>query len=334
MVKFKLFVLLACFFSAGLFCFSFAQTDEELGIPKGVQISPSRIDWDLKSGEERSGTINLKNFSDRSFDVMLEIENFYVSDDSREAKFFVPDEKHPLKMYDVIDWIEIAGGNEIHLDPREGKDIFFKVKVPEGTPTGGYYGVLFFRSAVREDVYQYTDGTESRIGINQRVGMLLVMSVEGKEQIKREGSISKFYPENKIFFQTPAKLLMEVENSGNLPFRSFGKIDIHKFGKKIKTIELIPYVLYPDKIRRYEEIWDFSSWSFGFYRAKALLLSEDEQIKMEKETTFWVIPWKTTLSIIIVLLIVWLILRIFSLKFEIKRKDKTVKEEEDESKEK
>jgi len=314
-------ISLLFFLIAGFFNFVFAQTDEELGIPKGVQISPSRIDWDLKSGEERIGVVNLKNFSDKKFKVQIEVENFYVSDDSTEAKFFVSDENHPLKAYDVINWIELEN-KTVNLEPKEGKDIYFKVNVPKDTPTGGYYGALFFKSAVSENKFTNPEGGESRIMINQRVGMLLVMAVQGKEPIKKSGELLSFFSSKKVFFNSPAEFETEVKNSGNLHYQVFGKIDIYKFNKRLNTLELTPRVLYPNKTRKFLNEWKFSNWSYGYYKAKLAMASEDEKIRISNETTFWVIPWKTTVSIIILLTIIWLIFRIFTSRFEIKKKKK------------
>jgi WxL Interacting Protein, peptidoglycan binding domain len=308
---------------SGVFVFfekALSQSDEELGIPKGVQLSPARVDWDLKSGEERNGIINLKNFSDKDYKIEVEIENFYVSDDSSEARFFVPDESHPLKAYDVIDWIEMPQ-KELYLNPKESKDFHFKVKVPEDTPTGGYYGAIFFKAKVSEENIENQNGGSSKLIVNQRVGVLLVMAVKGNEPIERSGELLSFLASKKIFFQNPTELIAEVKNSGNLHYKTFGKIDIYKFGKKLTSLELAPSVLYPNKTREFRKKWIFSSWSYGYYKAKINLASEDEEIRMAGETSFWVIPWKTTLSIIILLVIIWLIFRIFTSRFEIKKKN-------------
>jgi len=72
--------------------------------------------------------------------------------------------------------------------------------------------------------------------------------------------------------------------------------------------------------RKYESDWRFSPWAYGFYKAKFSLFSEDMQIKMEGETSFWVIPWKTTMAVILLLFIIWMIYKIFDSRFEIKKK--------------
>ena len=300
-------------------CFSYvAQAQQDLGIPTGVQISPSRFDWDLEDGMEKTGVINLKNYSDETHEVDIAIEDFFVSDDSTEARFFVPNENHPLYAYDVINWIDCP--KHVTLGPKEGKDISFTVKVPEKTPTGGYYGAAFFMNKAH-DATGDPEG-KSKILVNQRVGTLLVMAVKGDEPIRRSGELKTFQTSKKVYLEKPVKFLAETMNSGNLQYKAFGKIEIHKFGKKIDTIELVPRMLYPGKIRRYERDWNFSSWSYGFYRAKFEMLSEDQEIRMVGEITFWVIPWKSTVSIIVLLIIIWLIIKIFTSKYEIKLKSK------------
>jgi hypothetical protein len=304
---------------AFLFLFTFkVQAQSDLGIPEGVQISPARFDLDLKSGQEYNGRINLKNYADEGYDVKIEVEDFYVSDDSTEARFFIPDSSHPLYAYDVINWIEIEGS--VFLEPKEGRDIYFKIKVPEETPTGGYYGAIFFRTSegsgeVPED--------SSRVIVSQRVGTLLVMAVKGKEEIRRSGEVSKFKATKNIFFSKPAQLETELKNSGNLHYKAFGKITVKSlFGNVVETIDFTPRVLYPDRIRGYLNDWNFGLWSFGPYTAYLEAASEDKAIVMNAETVFWVIPWKTVVTILIILILIILIFKIFTSKFEIRTRKK------------
>ena len=293
---------------------AYAQTSQE----KGLQVSPTRLDWDMNIKEERTGIINLKNYSDYARDVEVSVEDFYVTDDSTEARFFVPDASHPLYAYDVINWIEIPAS--VTLGPNEGKDITFKLKVPD-TPTGGYYGAFFFKTKDKsEDVEE-----ASKISVSYRVGVLLTMAVKGEQAIRRSAELEKFQALKKIFWANPVKLLAEVSNTGNIHFKILGNIEIFKFGRKIAEISLDPRLAYPGKIRTYEEEWRFTPWSYGFYRAKINLISEDQAVKLAGDTTFWVIPWKTTLAIILLLIAIKLIYRWFNKKFEIRKK------EEDES---
>jgi hypothetical protein len=316
-VKAKVFFLLLLI--TGAFCFGGAsRAQEDLAIATAVQVSPIRFDWDLNTGEERSGVVNLKNYAAEPYDVEIQSEDFYVTDDTTEARFFIPNEKHPLFAYDVINWIEMP--ENLTLAPGEGKDIYFKIKVPEGMPTGGYYGALFFKTSKHDSMGRQADENQSRVIVNQRVGVLLVFAVKGKEPIKKTGELQKFEPTQKIFWANPAKLEAVVANSGNIHYKAMGLLEIHKFGSKIDNIKIDPRMIYPQKYRKYETKWNFSPWAFGYYKAKFQLFSEDMQVRIEGETNFWVIPWKTTVAIIILLLIIWMIYKIFDSRFEIRKK--------------
>lgn len=301
---------------AGVLYFHSAKA-QSVQAPSGLQISPMRFDWDLNSGDERTGVVNLKNYDKVTRFVDLKVEDFYVSDDTTEAKFFVPDQSHPLYAYDVINWIELP--KNIELAPGEGKDVSFHVKVPEGTPTGGYYGALFFTAQFDDE--QQSAGTSARVIVNQQIGALLVMAVKGNESIVREGEIVNFKSLHKIFWSKPAQLSVDMLNSGNLHYKVLGGIDIYKFGMKMDSTSFESRIVYPGKIRKFESDWNFSPWAYGYYKARVNLISEDGLINLSKETTFWIIPWKTTVSIIILIVIVWLIFKYFTMKFEIKRKD-------------
>ena len=301
----------------GVFYFIPVQAQEA---PRGLQISPVRFDWDMNSGEERTGVINLKNYDNVARSVSIETEDFYVTDNTTEAKFFIPDSNHPLKAWDVINWIEVQ--KNVELAPGEGRDVSFQVKVPQNTPTGGFYGALFFNAPM--DAVSNEQG--SRIQINQRLGSLLVMAIKGSQPIIRSGEIHDFKPIKKIFWEKSADFLADLYNSGNLPFKMLGAIDIYKFGSKVDSIVLDPRIAYPEKTRRYEQAWNFSSWAYGFYTAKISFISDDGAIKLSKEISFWIIPWKTTVSIMILLIIIWLVFKLLGSKFEIKRKEPQIYE--------
>jgi hypothetical protein len=291
----------------------------EMGVPEdGVQVSPVRFDWNFNAGEERTGVVNLKNYSpDSSYEVEASVEDFYVTDDATEARFFVPDATHPLYAYDVTNWIELPPN--LTLAPSEGRDVFFKIKVPKETPTGGYYGALFFKTKkiVNNGISQ--DG--SRVTINQRVGILLVMAVKGTQPIRLSGRLERIFPEKKIFWDNPAKVFTDTFNDGNLHYKLLGKFQIFRFGKEVDTQTLNPRVAYPGKSRNYENTWQFGPWAYGFYRVRTELWSEDQQVKLVGESSFWVIPWKTTVAISLLALIIWSIYRFFDKNFEIKKKN-------------
>ena len=97
---------LVLFLALGGACFSLINEAQGEEKASGLQVSPVRFDWDMNAGEERTGVINLKNYDNSPRSVTIEVEDFYVTDETTQAKFFVPDSDHPLIAYDVINWID------------------------------------------------------------------------------------------------------------------------------------------------------------------------------------------------------------------------------------
>jgi hypothetical protein len=305
-------VILASFFSV-----SFAGAQGAQDTATEIQVSPVRFDYNLNAGEKVSGVINIKNYSPDDYQVEIKMEDFYVSDDSSQANFFVPDQNHPLIAYDMINWVK-PEENTFTVAGNQAKNLNFSITVPESTPTGGYYGGIFVQYKKNNSNPQLGG---SGVVINTRVGVLLVLGVKGTQPILLSGEIKNFTALKKIFWDKPVQLAADVYNSGNIHYKLTGNMDIYKFGGLAGTIDLDGRVEYPGKIRKYEENWDFSPWAYGYYTAKLNLVSEDGAIHLSKDANFWIIPWKTTVAIIIIIIILWLTFKLFSSKFEIKRKE-------------
>lgn len=283
-------ILLLIIVCGGFYSSPSLAADED-NTPKGVQVSPLRFDWKVKGGEEVTGMVNLKNFGSNPYKVMIQVEDFYIEGDTSTASFFVPDNNHPLKSYDVIDWIS-PSERELVLAPGEGREILFAVRVPQGTPTGGYYGVAFFKS--EEDTGETLSITEAaaNIKVNTRVGTLITLAVKGEEDILEQGRLDKFESVKNIYWDSPATLSAHITNSGNINFKMSGEMDLYKFGNKVAHFDVDPKMYYPDKKRIIENQWDFKLTDIGYYKAKIKLTSENNTVNVFGETSFWVIPWK------------------------------------------
>ncbi len=270
----------------------------------GVQISPIRYDWTMRDGETKSDKIYVHNFSDVSHDVEIAVEDFYVSDDSMVASFFVPDEKHPLKAYDVINWIH-APENFV-LMPGETKELDFSVTVPEGQPTNGYYGSVFFKTHADDTDVQNVGGGSVTLGVNYRVGILLTLAVQGEESMRISGSLQEFDALHRVFSDDEITLFASTNSDGNVHYKMDGKMDIYRFDKKYASIIVDPEIMYPGKTRTFTESIQTGFWDYGMYYAKMHLQSDDGTVKFDSITpSFFVIPWKST--VLIVGIIVFLI---------------------------
>ncbi len=262
-------------------------TDKD-GIPDaGLQISPTKFIWNLKDGEQKTSTINVKNYSDTAQKVIIEVEDFYVGEDGSEPLFFIPDNDHPRKNQDVIKWI--TPPDNFVLEAGKSKNVDFTVRVPKGQPTNGYYGSIFFKAVTAN---KKTNDKNVSMGIEYRIGSLVIMTVQGNEPVKTEGELKEFSPVKKIFWNQSAKMTVKMINTGNIHYPMYGKIKINKFSKKFHTIELKPQLVYPNKIKEYREDMKFDLWDFGIYTANLSMWSYDKSVKFNKQISFLIIPWK------------------------------------------
>jgi hypothetical protein len=293
---------------------------ESVGVPvKGIQISPAKITLDFKPGDEKTIVVNVKNYDkDVSHKVVTSIEDFYVTNESVKAQFFIPDNNHKLKAYDVIDWIEVE--KEFVLEPNESKNVKIKIDVPSNTATGGYYGVIFFQTSEKESDNN-NDKETPNINVSYRVGMLLINAVQGVEEIKIEGNVEKFEAIKKFFWKGPVEVVAKLHSSGNIHYEASGDIEIKKNGKKFAILKVEDSVMYPNRSRIITERKDISMLSGGIYTATLNMKSDDGSVIFKSETPmFFVIPWQVIVLIGGIVSGSKLMIFIFRRKFKIVKK--------------
>ncbi len=312
---------IAVFLICGLSHTAYAQTKsgeansgEYLPPEGGLQISPIKFVWTLNSGEERTSKIVVKNYSDKDLFVHMGVEDFFVGDDGTEPQFFIPDTEHPLKAHDIIDWFDLP--EDFNLGPDEAKVVDFTVRVPADSPTSGYYGSVFFTTG--GDL----SGDGSRIGLSYRIGSLVIIAVQGDEPMRIGADLSSFTVEKKWNFEKPIIMNAMVQSTGNVHYPMFGTIEITRFGKKFHTVEMKSRILYPEINNKYREVLEYGMWDFGKYTAKLAMHSENDAIKLDGETTFYIIPWKGLAIIGSGLLGIIIVKLIFSSLFKVERKKK------------
>ncbi len=271
--------------------------------PSAIQISPARFDWKVKNGETRSEKINIKNYSDKPWKVDVHVEDFYVSSDSLQAEFFVPEDQHPLKAYDMINWVSTSEENMV-LAPHESRNIDFTIAVPADTPSGGYYGAIFFQSS--EESLDEKD--DAQIRINTRVGVLVTLAVHGDAELQTGAELKSFTVDKEFSWGEPLTFMARVGNTGNIHFRMNGKITIDRMGKRFAEVEMPSHLYYPERDRVLQlPPWNPGKWTIGRFTAHTHLVAEDGSVTLDGDTAFIVVSWRVIASVVGVLFTVWVI---------------------------
>ena len=293
----------------------------------GIQISPTKFIWTLEPGESNTSKINVKNYSEIEQDITVTVEDFFVGEDGSKPNFYRPEEKPDLKARDIIHWI--TPPEDFILAPGEAKWVEFKVDVPEGQPTNGYYGGVLFKAGGGSSDNEDSEENGAQIGVSYRVGALVIMAIAGDEPMRIEGELNDFYPKESIFWEPPAILFAEIVNTGNIHYPMFGEIEVEKFGKKFHVIEMRPQLIYPDIPRKYTEKMLFQWWDFGKYTANLAMISEDKSVQINSQTEFWIIPKQGLIivgsALVVIFIFMWLFKKYVHLGSKPKKEKKTKK---------
>ncbi len=271
--------------------------------PSAIQISPARVDWKVTNGETRSEKINIKNYADKPWKVEVHVEDFYVSADSEHAEFFVPEDEHPLKAYDMINWVSTSEQDMV-LAPNESRNIDFTIAVPQDTPSGGYYGAIFFQSS--EESPEGKD--DAQIRINTRVGVLVTLAVQGDAALRTGAELTSFATNKNLSWGEPLTFMARVSNTGNIHFRMNGKITVDRMGKRFAEVEMPSHLYYPARDRALQlSPWSPGKWTIGRFTAKMHLVAEDGSVALDGSTTFTVVSWRVLVVVFGAIFAVWVI---------------------------
>jgi hypothetical protein len=119
------------------------------------------------------------------------------------------------------------------------------------------------------------------------------------------------YATRRWFEYGPIDFLVRLRNTGSVHEKPVGTITVtNAFGKSVGSLNLNPNSgnVLPDSIRRFERTLN-TKQLFGAYTA-TLTLTYGSGQKLTAHTSFWVVPWKLIVLVLIGLVAVFFILRL------------------------
>jgi hypothetical protein len=295
---------------------SSAQTGQGTG--QALEISPPVMTLTTDPGKTIKARINVRNVSKTDLVVKGEANDFVAEGEGGTPKVLIGDNQS--SPYSIKDWITLPAS--ITLVPQEIKTMQVTINVPADASPGGHYGVIRFT------------GTPPSLGgqgvsLSASLGSLILLSVNGnvKENLSvEEFSVNKNGKTGTFFDSTPTQIVERIKNTGNTHEQPAGSVTItNMFKKNVASFSYNPqsrYIL-PGSIRKFDQSLKHElngKLLFGKYTATlAILYGKDYSQQLNSTITFWVIPWK-----IILIIIVGLIAAFFILRFAIKRYNKAV----------
>ncbi len=263
----------------------------------GVTVSPPTFELTANPGDLVANKIKIFNPTNKAVSIKMEAEDFKAV--GEEGRVITTSEEDQDTTYSLRKWIKIIP-REFTLEPEGQKLVDFIVEVPRGAEPGGKYGSIL--AGITGSLQETTTGA----AISTKTGVLVLLMVAGNT--KEEIDIKDF---SAPFFQEYGPLPFEIrfENKGTIHARPKGYVAVTDWlGKKAAEIEFDQKNVMPGAVRKIDAKWD-AKWLFGKYTASVIGVYGTSNTNLYSQViTFWVLPWKLMLGVLIVIVLLLLIL--------------------------
>jgi hypothetical protein len=285
--------------------------------------SPIAVDLSGNPGTTTSTTLQVQNNSPKAQAISVKLDKFAVKGDSGQAGIYTP------AASDVsTSWVHFSQ-TEFVAQPGVWNSVKMTIDVPSYAALGYYYAVLFV-----PNVNASTAHTNTVKGAN---AVLVLLDTHSKNE-QRQLQVKTFAAQQGLYEFLPVTFNVVVKNSGNIHLIPEGDIYISRTenGKTIDSLDINPGQgnILPDSERQFQAQWtdgfpafqtkringqivsdrqgrpvqqlqwnfssSFSKIRFGKYYAHLALVYNNgtEDVPINGNVAFWVIPWKLILLVI------------------------------------
>ncbi|MDF1496875.1 MAG: hypothetical protein P1P90_02335 [Patescibacteria group bacterium] len=291
------------------------------GNANAIAVSPVVIEHELAPGMSASGKIRLSNLAN-------ETQKYYV-----DALRFVPVGEEGRQEYinknnDITGfskWFSF-GQTAYDIDGMTTIETDYTITAPLDAEPGGHYGAVFYSLEPPE-----TDEDFVGSSIASKTGVLFLIKVAG--DIVESANIESFTSDKKVYSHLPSKFDIRIRNNGNVHFRPQGTVEIRNmWGAVVAKVPANPSnsAVLPNSIRKVNTWWtksdqlavggffagvsnEWNNFALGRYTATVNATYGSQNTAFEqKAVTFWAIPWRLTLILIILIIALYIAMSIYN----------------------
>lgn len=291
--------------------------DAAVEIRDDFVLEPAKIDVSLKPGASTTKTLSVVNRTDKEQTFTIEIEDFTGSKDPNQAVVLLGTDRGPYSLKDFIK----PEVKSFKLKSKQRAVIGVDISIPVDAEPGGRYASVLVSTASSTGPNTSEDNKARTIS---RIGALYFVGVEGP--VTEQGKLTDFRlvgPSKPFYEKGPFNFETLFENTGNIHLAPSGKVEIKNLiGQKVQSMDVVPFFSLPDSLRASQVSWD-PGFAFGRYTATVTL---DRGYRTETPVidtmtlSFWVLPWKIMLGLLIALVVIIFILRKLYRNFEIRKR--------------
>lgn len=279
----------------------FAQADAQTtsGEPaSSLTAVPTRLGDDhtlrVKPGEKTQVEVRIINSSANTMNVITSAEDFIVGEDG-STPIAVRGTDDKANRWSLASWL-VMTPTEQTIASRRTAIVNVLIEVPEDALPGGHYAMITHQPTLASID---GDGNSAAAGVNQKVGTLLYLVVEGP--INEEAYVTDFsFP--KFSEYGPVPYSFTVDNRSDVHITPQIGINIKNiFGQTVETIQPETKNIFPLTARTYEGKWN-RIWGFGPYTAQLTMSFGTEGKVVIAYSKFWLLPLKLIIAISIIIL--------------------------------
>jgi hypothetical protein len=309
------------------FIFSPVASAQSVSTPGfAASISPLPILLNVKPGNSASADLRVNNPSAHDERLKVVIKTF--TQDGSNGNVTLRD---PTAADTFINWISFSK-TEFDAPPGLWQTVKMTISVPK-TAAFGYYFAVEFTSA------NPTPKTQNGASIQGAVASFVLLNAEVPGE-KRQMQITSFSADHRFYEFLPASFTIRLHNSGNIYAGASGNIFIMRGSKQVAVLNVnenhglvlpasnrVFSAKWSDGFPKYQTVldkngqavktkngndqrklsWNFGQASklrFGHYTAKLALVYNDgsRDVPLNGELSFWVIPWRLLIGLLIVAL--------------------------------
>ena len=276
---------------------------------QGLEISPPVIELSANPGQTVTVNISVRDVTNGELIAHGEADDFGAGTGEDGQPQLLLNENGENR-YSLKQWISSVP--DMDLQPQQLKSNTLTIRVPADAEPGGHYGVVRF-TALPPNL----KGTG--VALSASVGTLILLRVNGTvtdnlSLVQYAAGINNdkagTFKVSRFFEHGPIDFLLRLHNGGTVHEQPTGTITVkNMFGRTVGTMAINSKAknVLPDSIRRFNETLS-STRLFGYYSAKFSLKYAGNKT-LEGNVSFWVIPWKLILVVVVVLVVLFIALK-------------------------
>lgn len=266
----------------------------------------------LKPGQIHSGEIVVWNLSNTTTSYKIVVRGFRQIENQPGTAIILTEDEESRALYSASKWLTVSKST-VELVPNKNEKIYYKIEVPEDVTKGEYLVMVAFISEAENKAL----GTAAFTTLSSGTPFLIKIGddfVENAELLK--------FQTDKNFYETPAvRFITRIKNIGDTHISPVGEIVLTNiFQKEVARIPFNPNFqsILRENTGEYDLDWNYGSFItkdkqlvLGPIKAQLIVTYRNFQpgfSPLVAETSFWIIPWKYIVLIllsIITIMIIW-----------------------------